>query len=82
MASFRPRGLSKYPIALCLCSGSSFAQINWYQTDGTYKGTADDFKAAWTVIAAAVKNNPKVKMYVSVTCLKPDPRNRSLTSER
>lgn len=33
--------------------------------DGTYKGTKDDFKEAWSVISAAVKDNKLVKMFVS-----------------
>jgi len=38
-------------------------EVNWYQEDGTYKGTADDFKQGWAAVAAAVKDNDKVKMF-------------------
>ncbi|GAA6061496.1 hypothetical protein JCM10212_000200 [Sporobolomyces blumeae] len=38
-------------------------EVNWYQTDGTYQGTADDFKEGWKTVAAAVADNPKVKMF-------------------
>ncbi|KAM0750419.1 hypothetical protein T439DRAFT_252227 [Meredithblackwellia eburnea MCA 4105] len=38
-------------------------EVNYYQTDGTYQGTAADFKAGWAAVAAAVKSNPKVKMF-------------------
>ncbi|BGP44038.1 hypothetical protein JCM10449v2_008095 [Rhodotorula kratochvilovae] len=38
-------------------------EINWYLTDGTYQGTVDDFKPAWDVVAAAVADNPLVKMF-------------------
>lgn len=31
--------------------------------DGTYRGTVDDFKAAWAVVAEAVADNPLVKMF-------------------
>lgn len=34
-------------------------------TDGTYQGGVSDFKAAWAVVAKAVADNPKVKMFVS-----------------
>ncbi|GAA6057184.1 hypothetical protein JCM3770_004366, partial [Rhodotorula araucariae] len=38
-------------------------EINWYLTDGTYQGTVEDFKAAWDAVAAAVADNPLVKMF-------------------
>ncbi|GAA5947710.1 hypothetical protein JCM3765_001045 [Sporobolomyces pararoseus] len=38
-------------------------EVNWYQSDGTYKGTKDDFKEGWATVAAAVADNPKVKMF-------------------
>jgi hypothetical protein len=37
---------------------------NYYQTDGTYKGTAADFKAGWAAVAAAVADNELVKMFM------------------
>jgi len=40
-------------------------EVNWYQTDGTYQGDAHDFKEGWATVAAAVADNPKVKMFVS-----------------
>ncbi|BGP20873.1 hypothetical protein JCM10213v2_009038 [Rhodosporidiobolus nylandii] len=36
---------------------------SWYLTDGTYTGTMEDFKEAWGVVAAAVADNEKVKMF-------------------
>ncbi|GAA5861619.1 hypothetical protein JCM1840_005209 [Sporobolomyces johnsonii] len=33
------------------------------QTDGTYKGTAEDFKEGWATVAAAVADNDLVKMF-------------------
>jgi hypothetical protein len=44
-------------------------EVNWYQTDGTYQGTAKDFKEGWATVAAAVADNPKVKMFVSYRSL-------------
>ncbi|GAA5978580.1 hypothetical protein JCM5350_003148 [Sporobolomyces pararoseus] len=38
-------------------------EVNWYQSDGTYKGTKEDFKEGWATVAAAVADNPKVKMF-------------------
>ncbi|GAA5828505.1 hypothetical protein JCM11251_000822 [Rhodosporidiobolus azoricus] len=38
-------------------------EINWYLTDGTYQGTAADFKEAWPVVAEAVADNDLVKMF-------------------
>ncbi|BGP58605.1 hypothetical protein JCM8202v2_006274 [Rhodotorula sphaerocarpa] len=38
-------------------------EVNYYVTDGTYQGTPDDFKAAWAVVAKAVADNDKVKMF-------------------
>ncbi|TNY22241.1 glycoside hydrolase superfamily [Rhodotorula diobovata] len=38
-------------------------EVNWYLTDGTYQGMVDDFKAAWSVVAAAVADNPLVRMF-------------------
>ncbi|KAG0147434.1 hypothetical protein CROQUDRAFT_715091 [Cronartium quercuum f. sp. fusiforme G11] len=36
----------------------------FYQTDGTYQGTADDFKKGWAAVAAAVKSiAPEVQMW-------------------
>jgi hypothetical protein len=37
---------------------------SYYQTDGTYTGGADDFKAGWAAVAAAVADNDLVKMFV------------------
>jgi len=39
-------------------------EVNWYQTDGTYSGSASDFKEGWAVVAAACKSiAPSVKMW-------------------
>ncbi|KNZ53046.1 uncharacterized protein VP01_335g5 [Puccinia sorghi] len=39
-------------------------EMNYYQTDGTYEGTAADFKAGWAAVAAACKSiAPDVKMW-------------------
>ncbi|GAA5845867.1 hypothetical protein JCM9279_002405 [Rhodotorula babjevae] len=38
-------------------------EINWYLTDGTYQGTVEDFKEAWPIVAAAVADNPLVRMF-------------------
>lgn len=39
-------------------------EVNWYQTDGTYQGTASDFKEGWATVAAACKSvAPDVKMF-------------------
>ncbi|ORY47092.1 glycoside hydrolase superfamily [Leucosporidium creatinivorum] len=38
-------------------------EVNWYQSDGTYQGDADDFKAGWAAVAAAVADNDMVKMF-------------------
>jgi len=39
-------------------------EMNYYQTDGTYQGTAADFKAGWAAVSAAVKQiAPSVKMF-------------------
>ncbi|KPV72871.1 glycoside hydrolase family 26 protein [Rhodotorula graminis WP1] len=38
-------------------------EINWYLSDGTYQGTVEDFKEAWPVVAAAVADNPLVRMF-------------------
>lgn len=39
-------------------------EMNYYQTDGTYQGTADDFKKGWAAVAAAVKSiAPEVQMW-------------------
>ncbi|GAA5898418.1 uncharacterized protein JCM6883_001017 [Sporobolomyces salmoneus] len=38
-------------------------EVNWYQTDGMYKGDKDDFKEGWAAVAEAVKDNEKVKMF-------------------
>eukprot|EP00918_Siedleckia_nematoides_P006502 GHVU01014159.1.p1 GENE.GHVU01014159.1~~GHVU01014159.1.p1 ORF type:complete len:440 (+),score=36.12 GHVU01014159.1:333-1652(+) len=39
-------------------------EVNYYQTDGTYQGTADDFKKGWAAVSAAVKSiAPQVKMW-------------------
>ncbi|CAH7690685.1 family 26 glycoside hydrolase [Phakopsora pachyrhizi] len=39
-------------------------EVNYYQTDGTYSGTASDFQAGWAVVAAACKKiAPEVKMW-------------------
>ncbi|BGP20884.1 hypothetical protein JCM10213v2_009049 [Rhodosporidiobolus nylandii] len=38
-------------------------EINWYLSDGTYQGTVEDFKEAWGLVAAAVADNDKVKMF-------------------
>lgn len=44
--------------------------VNWYQSpddpDKTYQGGVDDFKKGWAAVAAAVKDNPLVKMFVSL----------------
>jgi len=41
-------------------------EMNYYQTDGTYQGTASDFKAGWAAVADAIKNiAPSVKMWWS-----------------
>ena len=36
---------------------------SWYLTDGTYQGTVEDFKEAWPIVAAAVADNPLVRMF-------------------
>ncbi|GAA6003902.1 hypothetical protein JCM10207_006460 [Rhodosporidiobolus poonsookiae] len=39
-------------------------EVNYYQTDGTYSGTKEDFKEAWGVVAKACKEiAPEVKMW-------------------
>lgn len=39
-------------------------EVNYYQTDGTYQGTAEDFKKGWAAVSAAVKSiAPDVKMW-------------------
>ncbi|KAK4049716.1 hypothetical protein OIV83_003991 [Microbotryomycetes sp. JL201] len=38
-------------------------EVNWYQTDGTYSGGPAEFKEAWATVAAAVKDNPKIRMF-------------------
>ncbi|WAQ90822.1 hypothetical protein PtA15_13A221 [Puccinia triticina] len=39
-------------------------EVNYYQTDGTYQGTAADFKAGWAAMADAIKKiAPSVKMW-------------------
>lgn len=39
-------------------------EVNYYQKDGTYQGTAADFKAGWAAVSAAVKSiAPLVKMW-------------------
>ncbi|GAA5915556.1 hypothetical protein JCM5296_007281 [Sporobolomyces johnsonii] len=39
-------------------------EVNYYQTDGTYQGTAADFKEGWATVAAACKQYaPTVKMW-------------------
>ena len=40
-------------------------EMNWYVTDGTYKGTASDFQQAWAAISSAVESNDMVKMFWS-----------------
>ncbi|KAF7874798.1 hypothetical protein EAF04_001972 [Stromatinia cepivora] len=40
-------------------------EMNYYVTDGTYHGTADEFITAWKNVHAAVSSNPKIKMYWS-----------------
>ncbi|GAA5956920.1 hypothetical protein JCM10213_003043, partial [Rhodosporidiobolus nylandii] len=39
-------------------------EVNYYQSDGTYQGTVDDFKEGWAVVAKACKEiAPEVKMW-------------------
>lgn len=39
-------------------------EVNYYQTDGTYQGTAADFKAGWAAVSDAIKKiAPSVKMW-------------------
>ncbi|KDE09583.1 hypothetical protein MVLG_00478 [Microbotryum lychnidis-dioicae p1A1 Lamole] len=39
-------------------------EMNWYQSDGTYEGNAEDFKQGWDVVASACKKiAPQVKMW-------------------
>lgn len=39
-------------------------EVNWYQTDGTYQGSASDFKAGWAAVSAAMDQYaPDVKMF-------------------
>jgi hypothetical protein len=48
---------------------------SWYQSDGTYQGDKDDFKAGWAAVAAAVADNDLVKMFVrrlQLHCAFPD----------
>ena len=40
-------------------------EMNWYVTDGTYKGNAADFQTAWAAISSAVESNSQVKMFWS-----------------
>ncbi|PLW27215.1 hypothetical protein PCANC_00141 [Puccinia coronata f. sp. avenae] len=41
-------------------------EMNWYQTDGTYAGTAADFKEGWATVSAACKSiAPNMKMWWS-----------------
>ena len=40
-------------------------EVNWYVTDGTYHGSADDFQKAWGAISAAVESNNLIKMFWS-----------------
>lgn len=40
-------------------------EVNWYVTDGTYHGSADDFQRAWATISSAVETNSQVKMFWS-----------------
>jgi hypothetical protein len=45
---------------------ASTAKLDSYQTDGTYVGTAADFKAGWAAVSAACKSiAPDVKMWWS-----------------
>jgi len=39
-------------------------EVNYYQKDGTYQGTVDDFKEGWDVVAKACRSiAPEVKMF-------------------
>ena len=41
-------------------------EVNYYQTDGTYEGDADDFKEGWATVAAAcqdLRSAGKLKMF-------------------
>ncbi|GAA5847866.1 hypothetical protein JCM3766R1_001212 [Sporobolomyces carnicolor] len=39
-------------------------EVNYYQSDGTYQGTVDDFKEGWDVVAKACRSiAPEVKMF-------------------
>ncbi|KAJ3908780.1 glycoside hydrolase family 26 protein [Lentinula edodes] len=38
-------------------------EVNYYITSGTYHGDVDSYQTAWANIAAAVKDNPKIKMF-------------------
>lgn len=38
-------------------------EVNWYVTDGTYSGTASEYKAAWKAVAASCQ--PTIKMFYS-----------------
>ncbi|KAH9818895.1 family 26 glycoside hydrolase [Melampsora americana] len=39
-------------------------EVNYYQTDGTYQGTSEDFKKAWATVSEAIKSiAPEVKMW-------------------
>ncbi|KAM0790649.1 hypothetical protein ACM66B_004509 [Microbotryomycetes sp. NB124-2] len=39
-------------------------EVNYYQQDGTYQGTAEDFKTGWDVVAKACRQiAPEVKMW-------------------
>ena len=40
-------------------------EMNWYVTDGTYKGSSSDFQQAWAAISSAVESNDQVKMFWS-----------------
>ena len=40
-------------------------EMNWYVTDGTYKGSSDDFHNAWGAISSAVESNELIKMFWS-----------------
>ncbi|MBW0473277.1 hypothetical protein O181_012992 [Austropuccinia psidii MF-1] len=48
-------------------------EVNYYQKDGTYEGTASDFKAGWASVSQAVKNiAPDVKMFWSPNVSTPE----------
>jgi hypothetical protein len=59
----RTRSQSASP-SCCDIDVERSAQVNFYQTDGTYQGNAEDFKAGWAAVASACKRiSPSTQMF-------------------